>query len=158
YYYPGSDAAFLGNPHSTATNSDTVYNFEGYVGGSWKWISLKGFYAFSDYFQVPDTKHTYYIDLSGTYDFGGGWGVNGHVGRLKVKNFSEADYTDYKVGVTKDLTGWVFGASVIGTNAKGSCPGIGVNPLEPYCFFNSSGTKTRDAGRTTAVLSVGKTF
>lgn len=163
YYYPGSDAGTPGlalfNPHSpTTTNSGTVHNFEGYVGGSWKWISLKGFYALSDYFQVPDTKHTYYIDLSGNYDLGGGWGVNGHVGRLKVKNYSEADYTDYKVGVTKDLTGWTFGASLIGTNAKGSCPASGVDPAQPYCFFNSSFSKTRDAGRTTVVLSVGKTF
>src|SRR5438046_5764784 len=29
YYYPGSDAAFLANPHSTSTTSGTVYNFEG---------------------------------------------------------------------------------------------------------------------------------
>jgi len=161
YYYPGSDAnaspgLALSNPHSPGTtNSGTVHNFEGYVGGSWKWISLKGFYAFTDYFKVPDTKHTYYIDLSGTYDLGNGWGVNGHVGHLKVHNFSEADYTDYKAGVTKDLTGWTLGASLIGTNAKGSCPPSG---SQPYCFPNSSFTKTRDAGRTTVVLSVGKTF
>src|ERR1051325_9664935 len=30
YYYPGSDASFLGNPHTTKTNSGTVHNFEGY--------------------------------------------------------------------------------------------------------------------------------
>ena len=156
YYYPGSDAAFLSNPHSTDANSGTVHNFEGYVGGSWKWLSLKWFHAFSDYFQVPDTKGTNYIDLSATYDLGAGWGVNGHVGRLKVHNYSEADYTDYKLGVTKDLTGWVFGASLIGTNAKGSCPFTPTG--SPYCFSNTSGTKDKDAGRTTIVLSVGKTF
>jgi uncharacterized protein (TIGR02001 family) len=156
YYYPGSEASSLANPHTTATNSGTVHNIEGYVGGSWKWFSLKGFYAFSDYFKVPDTKHTYYIDLSGTYDIGSGWGVNGHVGHLKVHNFSEADYTDYKLGVTKDLTGWTLGASLIGTNAKGSCPFTLTG--SPYCFPNTDGTKFRDAGRTTLVLSVGKTF
>jgi uncharacterized protein (TIGR02001 family) len=161
YYYPGSDAALLGaaNPHSTATNSGTVHNIEGYVGGTWKWISLKAFYAFSDYFQIPDTKHTYYLDLSGTYDLGGGWGVNGHVGHLKAKNYSEADYTDYKVGITKDLTGWVFGASFIGTNAKGSCPFTPTG--SPYCLSDSTlglDGKSKDAGRTTVVLSVGKTF
>ncbi|HZS67140.1 MAG TPA: TorF family putative porin [Burkholderiales bacterium] len=164
YYYPGSDAnaspaLALSNPHAPGqTNSGTVHNFEGYIGGSWKWLSLKWFHAFSDYFQVPDTKGTNYIDLSATYDLGAGWGVNGHVGRLKVHNYSEADYTDYKLGVTKDLTGWVFGASLIATDAKGSCPAIGVNPLQPYCFPNSSGTKTKDAGRSTIVFSVGKTF
>src|ERR1700740_2402956 len=124
YYYPGSDASLLGaaNPHSTSTNSGTVY----------------------------------YIDLSGNYDLGGGWGVNGHVGHLKAKNYSELDYTDYKLGVTKDLTGWVLGASFVGTNAKGICPFTPTG--SPYCFPNTDGTKSRDAGRTTVVLSVGKTF
>src|SRR5438067_3607648 len=155
YYYPGSEASLLGmaNPHSTSTNSGTVRNFEGYIGGSWKWLSLKWFHAFSDYFMVPDTKGTNYFDLSATYDLGRGWGANGHVGRLKVHNYSEADYTDYKLGVTKDLTGWVFGASLIGTNAKGNCP---FTPTAtPYCFSNPSFTKDKDAGRTTVVLSVG---
>jgi len=156
YYYPGSDAAFLANPHSTSTTSGTVYNFEGYIGGTWKWLSLKWFHAFSDYFQVPDTKGTNYLDLSATYDLGAGWGVNGHVGRLKVHNYSESDYTDYKLGVTKDLTGWVFGATLVGTNAKGSCPFTPTG--SPYCFSNTSFTKDKDAGRTTVVLSVGKTF
>src|SRR5213592_3624551 len=43
YYYPGSDAQFLGpaNPHSTKTNSGTVHNIEGYIGASWKWLSFK---------------------------------------------------------------------------------------------------------------------
>ena len=37
YYYPGSEANLLGaaNPHSAKTNSGTVHNFEGYIGGSW---------------------------------------------------------------------------------------------------------------------------
>ena len=161
YYYPGSDASLFGpaNPHSTATNSGTVHNFEGYIGGTWKWLSLKWFHAFSDYFQVPDTKGTDYIDFSATYDLGAGWGVNGHVGRLKVHNYSELDYTDYKLGVTKDLTGWLFGASLIGTNAKGSCPFTATG--SPYCFADSTfgfDGKSKDAGRTTIVLSVGKTF
>ncbi len=159
YYYPGSDAGLLGaaNPHSpTTTNSGTVHNFEGYVGGSWKWFSLKWFHAFSDYFQTPDTKGSNYFDLSGTYDIGSGWGANAHVGRLKVHNYSELDYTDYKLGVTKDLTGWTLGASLIGTNAKGSCPFTPTG--SPYCLSNSSGTKSKDAGRTTLVISVGKTF
>jgi uncharacterized protein (TIGR02001 family) len=160
YYYPGSDATFLFNPHNTsASNSGTVHNLEGYIGGSWKWLTLKWFYAFSDYFQVPDTKGTNYLDLSATFDLGRGWGVNGHVGHLQAHNYSEADYTDYKLGVTKDVSGWVFGASYIGTNAKGDCGGAPAS--NPYCF-SSTGVgllaKTKDAGRSTVVISVGKTF
>lgn len=157
YYYPGSDATGLFNPHSpTKTNSGTVHNTEVYAGLSWKWLSFKWSHAISDYFLVPDTSGTDYFDLSATYDLGSGWGVNGHVGHLKVKNYSEADYTDYKVGVTKDLSGWVVGAAYVGTNAKGTCP---ADPTaSPYCFPNTSGAHFKDAGRSTVVLSVGKTF
>lgn len=159
YYYPGSDATFLGNPNSTKTNSGTVSNTEVYVGLSWKWISFKWSHAISDYFMVPDTSGTDYFDLSASYDLGSGWGVNGHVGQLKVKGFSDADYTDYKLGVTKDIAGWVFGAAYVGTNAKGDCAGPAAS--NPYCFASTAvGLKsnTKDAGRSTVVLSVGKTF
>ena len=161
YYYPGSDAQFLGaaNPHSAKTNSGTVHNTEVYAGLSWKWLSFKWSHAISDYFMVPDTSGTDYFDLSATYDIGSGWGVNGHVGHLKVKGYSEADYTDYKVGVTKDISGWVVGAAYVGTNAKGNCPFNSTSA--PYCFSDTTlgfDGKSKDAGRSTVVLSVGKTF
>src|SRR5262249_2993603 len=62
YYYPGSDASLLGaaNPHSSKTNSGTVHNLEGYVGASWKWLSVKWSHSLSDYFMVPDTSGTDY--------------------------------------------------------------------------------------------------
>jgi len=82
-----------------------------------------------------------------------GWGINGHVGHLNFKNMSKADYTDWKLGVTKDIGGWVFGAAYVDTNANGSC-GKG----EFYCFLNSSGSGGKNAGKATAVISVTKTF
>ncbi len=158
YYYPGSDAALLGaaNPHSANMNSGTVHNTEPYVGVSWKWLSLKWFHAISDYFMIPDTQGTNYYELSATYDMGGGWALVGDVGTLKAHGYTELNYTDYKLGVTKDLRGWLAGVSLIGTNAKGSCPFNATS--SPYCFANGSGTQTKDAGRTTVVLSVGKSF
>jgi len=75
-----------------------------YVGGSWKWLSLKYYHAVSDYFSLPDTKKSHYLDLSGTYDLGNGWGVVGHVGSFKLKNWdigtnaTKGNYTDWKIG------------------------------------------------------------
>jgi uncharacterized protein (TIGR02001 family) len=156
YYYPGTNATGLGNPHSSKTNSGTVHNTELYIGGSWKWLSLKWYHAISDYFSVPDTSGTNYLDFAATYDVGGGWGVVGHVGSLRAHSYTEANYTDYKLGVTKDITGWVLGAAFVGTNAKGKCP---ADPTSaPYCFTNPAGQSPRDAGRKTVVFSVGKTF
>jgi uncharacterized protein (TIGR02001 family) len=152
YYYPGTDARLLGTRNGK-TNSGTVYNTEGYLAGSWKWITLKWSHAFSDYFQTPDTKGTNYLDLGAAYDAGGGWGVNGHIGHTSVHNFGAASYSDYKLGVTKDLSGWLLGASLISTNAKHNCPS------DPYCFTKPTGTTpSYDAGKSTIVFSVGKTF
>ena len=175
YYYPGTDAnatagTAITNPRpGGSTKTGSIHNQEIYIGGSWKWISLKYYQAISDYFSQPGTKNSNYWDLSANYDLGGGWGLVGHVGKFKLKGWStgtdatNADYTDYKLGVTKDVSGWLFGASFIGTNGKGSC-----NAANPgyYCFANQlpntgigTGTASfKDAGKSTLVLSVSKTF
>jgi uncharacterized protein (TIGR02001 family) len=166
YYYPGTDATlanFAANPKNAKTHTGNVSNTELYIGGSWKWLSLKYYHAISDYFSLPDTKKSHYLDLTGTYDLGDGWGIVGHVGSFKLKNWStgtdltKGDYTDWKIGVTKDLSGWILGASYIDTNAKGSC-----SPANTgfYCFGNSAAgaTKTKDVGKGTVVFSVSKTF
>ncbi len=175
YYYPGTDAStaagtnFVNPRDATRIHTGKVDNKEIYIGGSWKFISLKYSHSTDDYFSLPGTKGSNYWDLSGTYDLGDGWGVTAHVGRLKLKGWSvgtdatDGDYTDWKIGVSKDVGGWVFGAAYIDTNAKGSC-----NVANPgfYCFPNQlpngglgTGTASfKDAGRGILVLSVTKTF
>jgi uncharacterized protein (TIGR02001 family) len=162
YYYPGTNSSATSfpvvannNPPFTIHNG-RVDNKEIYIGGSWKWISLKYSHAVDDYFSIPSTKNSHYFDLSGTYDLGDGWGVTGHVGYLKLKNFSNGSYTDWKIGVTKDISGWVFALAYVGTDTKGNCSGTFQS--DPYCFPNDDGTKFKDAGRSTAVFSVSKTF
>jgi len=166
YYYPGTDANatnFAANPKTGQTHTGRVHNTEVYVGGSWKWLSLKYNHAISDYFSLPGTKNSNYLDLSATYDLGDGWGIVGHVGSFKLKNWStgtdatKGNYTDWKIGVTKDLSGWMLGASYIDTSAKGSC-----NAANPgfYCFGNaaSGATKFKNVSNGTLVLSVMKMF
>ena len=131
YYYPGS--------------SPKIDNTEIYVGVSWKFLSLKYFYAVSDFFSVPDTDGSDYIDFTATWDLGSGWGLVGHVGHQRIKNNSSADYTDYKLGVTKDLGGWLFGAAFVDNDASGTITNV------------NNGT-TKNVGDSTVVLSVSKTF
>lgn len=168
YYYPGSNARTL----DARANAGAVKNKELYVGGSWKFLSVKYFYSIDDYFSLrgwdtngstgKSTRGTSYLDFAANYDLGDGWGINGHVGHLYAKNMRKGSYTDWKVGVTKDISGWVVGLSYIDTNAAGSC-----SKAEPYCFVKTwnddSGTadkssSTKDAGRGIAVLSVSRTF
>ncbi len=138
YYYPGSNLAGVG----------TIDNLEVYAGVSWKFLSLKYFHAVSDFFGAPNTDGSNYIDLGATWDLGQGWGLNGHIGHQKVENIANADYTDYKLGITKDLSGWVFGAAFIDTDAENSA----------YTFTNAASGKTVNVGDSTVVLSVSKTF
>jgi len=170
YYYPGTDASAINgttftNPRDpTKMHNGRVSNTEIYIGGSWKWLSAKYYYAVDDYFSLPGTKGSSYFDFAGTYDLGEGWGIVGHVGFFDLKGWevnntdlTKGSYTDWKIGVTKDISGWVLGAAYIDTDAKGSC-----NVANPgfYCFGNSfpGATKTKDAGKGTVVLSISKTF
>jgi len=139
YSYPGSDP--------------TVSNTEFYVGGGWKVLSAKFFYALSDYFSAPKTKGTTYFDLAANVDLGNGWGVVAHFGYLDYRGNAANSYNDWKLGATKDFGGWLVGASYIATSAKGGC-----GSLEPYCLPNSSGSASRDAARDTVVFSVSRQF
>jgi len=167
YYYPGTNS-IVGSPFAIGNNRDgqvhsgKIDNGELYIGGSWKFVTLKYSHAVTDYFSVPNTSGTHYLDLGANYDLGNGWGINGHVGHLSMKNVNNGSYTDWKLGVTKDIGGWVFAASYIDTNAKGDCSATAVNQF--YCFGNGNLNavggfdKTKDAGRGIAVISVSKSF
>lgn len=157
YYYPGSSV------NGGKNNGDTVTNKEVYVGASWKFISAKVYYSVDDYFSMrgldstgtatsKGTSGSFYGDLSAAYDLGDGWGVNAHLGYMDVKNQYNGDYADWKLGVTKDINGWVIGAAYIGTDAKGGTSGV-----QPYRFTKASGY-SYDAGKDTIVVSVSRSF
>lgn len=150
YNYPGKVTAGLTKP-------DTQ---EIYGALTWKFLTLKYSHSISNLFGVADSKGSGYLELNASYDLGDGWGINGHIGHQKVKNFKsnnpglDADYTDYKIGVTKDLGFGVMGLAVSGTNAKDSC-----SASEWYCFQSQpGGAFDYSAGKTRAVLTFGKTF
>ncbi|MBL8417423.1 MAG: hypothetical protein JNN31_04220 [Dechloromonas sp.] len=158
YYYPGTDSGFYSpcNMKTLSCASGHIDNTEVYLGLSWKTLSFKWSHAIGDYFSIPDTSGTNYFDLSGTYDLGDGWGILGHVGYTDLRGFesptgNNGKYTDWKLGVTKDISGWVIGLAYVDTNAKDS------NPGDPYYYVNTNG-KSYNAGKATAVLSVTKTF
>jgi uncharacterized protein (TIGR02001 family) len=102
YSYDGDKVAGWATPNTT----------EAYLGISWKMLSLKYSHTISDYFVAwtgttlaDKTRGSNYLELNATHDLGDGWGLLGHVGHQKVKHddFNNASYTDWKVGVTKDV-------------------------------------------------------
>ena len=115
YYYPGSGAG----------GTNKIDNFELYVGGSWGPLTLKYNYATTDFFGVPNSSGAYYVYLGGVHDFGNGFGVNASIGYQGLKGdgcFTQIDgqvacsITDYKLGGTYTVDGWVFGLAYVSTN------------------------------------------
>jgi uncharacterized protein (TIGR02001 family) len=146
YVYPGSRATITNLQTGKVCGDCAIDNKEIYAGATWKWLSAKLYWSIDDFFGIPDTKNSWYLDLSGNYDLGSGWGVVGHLGRQKVKDFGDASYSDWKLGVTKDLKGFVFGAAFVDTNAKDAA------------YQLSDARKTMNIGKSGVVLSVSRTF
>lgn len=138
YYYPGSSSPKGGNYNNTDL----------YVGLSYGSYSLKYSYTPSDFFSTPDTKGTWYLDGTANFDLGEGWGLVAHVGYQKLKKQQNMDgdsighYVDYKLGVTKDLNGWVLGLAAVGASEDNWLPTKNGHP----------------SGRLGAVFSVSRSF
>ena len=178
YIYGGSKDV----PASPSAKADTQ---EVYGALGWKWLTAKYSYSTSRNFIAwyggpagansgtaanptrTDTRGSGYLELNAAYDLGNGWGITGHIGTQKVANYqavgqTDASYSDYKVGVTKDLGFGVLGLAYSTTSVKGTCNGT-AGGSSAYCWgVYNSGTNTtggfRDMAKGQAVLSFNKTF
>jgi uncharacterized protein (TIGR02001 family) len=156
YNYPGS-----------GRQDDIVSPFTAEVYGalSWKFLSVKYSQAVSKNFVAwgamdgsAKSKGSGYLELNANYDLGDGWGISGHVGHQKVKDYTsdtdpgkaDASYTDWNVGVTKDVGFGVVGLKYSDTNAK-TCG----DAVATYCWGPSA---TYNAAKGKALVSFTKTF
>lgn len=144
YNYPGSLAP-------GATDPDTT---ELYGALSWKFLTLKYSQSTTNLFGTANSKNSSYLELNAAYDLGDGWGINGHVGRQKVKNNSNASYTDWKLGASKDVGFGTVGVTYSTTNAQDSCQAGGF-----YCVATRpGGPADYSAGKGRLLLTFSKTF
>ena len=145
YNYLGKGSAIptiLANPNTQ----------ELYAAFGWKWLVAKYSYATSSNFigwngganLNQKTRGSDYLELNANYDAGNGWTVIGHVGHQRVKgsvistpalgSINSANYSDWKVGVSKDTGYGVVTGAYSATTASGSCfPSGGTNA---YCWGN----------------------
>jgi uncharacterized protein (TIGR02001 family) len=80
--------------------------------------TLKYSHALSNLFGFANSKNSYYLDLSGTFDLGNGFSLVPHVGYQSVKNNGAFSYTDYALTLGKDLgNGLSASAALVGTDA-----------------------------------------
>jgi len=81
-------------------------------------VTLKYSHAVSNLFGLTNSKNSYYLDLSGTFDMGNGFSLVPHVGYQSVKNNGAFSYTDYSLTLGKDLgNGLSATAALVGTDA-----------------------------------------
>lgn len=142
YYYPGS----------TVPGKVTPDTIEGYAAIGWKFLTLKYSHTLSKYMvawgdENTSTRNSNYLDLAFNYDLGDGWGVNAHVGHQEIKHVAAASYTDWKLGVTKDIGYGVVGLSYTDTDGEGCGSTSGA-----YCWNG------KDVAKAAAILSFTKTF
>ncbi|ADL54114.1 TorF family putative porin [Gallionella capsiferriformans] len=110
-------------------DTDEVYGAIGY-----KWFTAKYSYGLGDFLTVPGAKGTNYLELNASVPLAdSGFTVTAHVGRQTYKG-AGADaaaaittgapgtgtptYSDYKVGITKDISGYVLGLAYTSTNVS----------------------------------------
>ncbi|GAB2180795.1 hypothetical protein DLREEDagrD3_10180 [Denitratisoma sp. agr-D3] len=172
YTYPNHGKATtggLGNPTTT----------EAYAAVTWKWLTAKYSYTMSDKFVGwyggtgldKDTRGSDYLELNANYDLGDGWTLVGHVGHQKVANsvttasLKSASYSDWKLGVTKDVGFGVVGLAYSATDVSGTCNSAGTG-TNPYCWgTNGNGDRNaiptsgfKDVAKDKLVLSFTKAF
>ena len=146
YNYPGN-YTFPAASGLVKADTNEIYGALG-----WKWLTAKYSYSVGNTFGYPNAKGSSYIDLSANYPIADtGFAVQAHVGRQTFKGFntvantanSFASYSDYKLGVTKDVNGYVFGLAYSKTNANAAA---------------YTGTTGQVWSKGTAVLSLTRSF
>ena len=143
----------------TQVNPNTT---ELYLAQNFTFGAVTGFakfsYAVSPLFGNPGSTGSYYPDLTVNYDTGV-WGlaINAHVGYQYVSGQNPTagnpnlNYTDWKLGVTKDFGGGLsLAAAYIGTDAQK----VGNN----YAYMGPTSQGSKNLAGATGVVSLTKTF
>lgn len=104
YIYPSHD-------QEVSPNTTEVYGSLGF-GPAY----IKYSHAVTDLFGFDDSDGSGYLDIGVNYEFVPTWTLNAHVGHQDVKNYDDASYTDYLLGVTKDFDVVIGSLAVVSTD------------------------------------------
>ncbi len=146
YNYPATYGAIPAGSAKADTN-------EIYGAATYSIVTAKVSYALGDLFGVSKAKGSTYFELNAAYPVADtGVTVSGHYGMQKYKGASadalkaaasDPTYSDYKLSVAKDFSGYALGLAYSGTDA---------NKVQ-----YTSGTN-KYLGKSTAVLSLSRSF
>jgi uncharacterized protein (TIGR02001 family) len=111
YVYPGD----FDHRWKAATGMKDPNSTEGYVGFSWKFVSVKYYHAFTDLFGAPDSKGSGYLDLSASYELVTNLSLDAHYGSQRITGPSTS-YKDWSLGATYTLGGVDLGLHYVDTD------------------------------------------
>lgn len=136
YLYPANNLGGVAG----FVNADTT---EWYAQLSYSLLNVKYSQSTTNIFAFPDSRKSSYVDLWTSIDLADGYALGLHAGHQTIENAGVWSYTDWKIGIAKDLldVSWTLG--VVGTNA------------DKNLYVTPDG---RFTGRTSLVLSASKSF
>lgn len=163
YWYPGGVTPGCVYGTVACPKADT---FELYGALGWKWLSVKYSHSMNNKtFGVPDSRGTYYLDLSANVPLGDlsksldGWTLMAHWGRQKydgrpagqaLSNDQLFSYDDWKIGLAYALPqGFELGAFYTDTSKA--------NPLG-YGSVAQGGVYPREISKGTGTIYIKKSF
>lgn len=137
YVYPANRLARVAG----WANANTV---EAYGQLGYRALYAKYSLSLTNLFGFIDSRHSGYLDLGANIDLGRSLTLSVHGGRQQVRHDRLASYSDYKLGLSRDI-GFATGAlALVVTNAREAA--------------YASPANTKFLGRRALVASVAKTF
>ena len=110
YVYPSNKLSTV--PGFVSANTTELYGQLSYGPALVKYA-----HAVTNLFGFVDSKNSGYLDLAANLETGHGLIVNLHAGHQRVAHNSAASYTDWKIGITRDVGVATAALAYIGTNA-----------------------------------------
>ncbi len=136
YLYPGSGL-------DTVPGFAAAYTNELYAQIGMGPVYVKYSRSITNLFAYPDSRGSGYLDIGANLEMSDGYTLNLHVGHQSVRNTGPASYSDWKIGVTKEVNGVNLSLALIGTNANKAV------------YYTPEGKFT---GKSSLVLTAVKTF
>ncbi len=102
---------------------------------------IKYSHSTTNLFGTADSKGSGYLDIGANYDLQPGLVLNLHAGRQRVANNRAFTYSDYKVGITKDMGFASLSAALVKANS--------------VAYLSPQG---KNLGKSGLVVSLSKTF
>jgi uncharacterized protein (TIGR02001 family) len=144
YDYPGKDEAAAGFDPNT---------FEMYAGATWEWLNVKYSRSTTRLFGIPDSRGSGYLEANVSVPLMSDVSLSLHYGKQFVSGTGNEDYSDWKIGVSREILGLNFGLAYVDTDIKsGNATWGGVTA------YTRPGGKTRDLADGTVLFTVSKSF